>query len=237
MAGQENLPKHKAIIMDGNGRWANQKGLPRIAGHIQGANTVRLVVEECGRRGIKALTLYTFSTENWKRSKEEIDALMNMLKDNLGKELPSLKKNNVMFNTIGEIEGLPQDVREKIAYAKDQTRLNTGLILTLALNYGSRTEILTAIKNIAFDIVSKKLDIENITEEIFDRYLYTKDLPQIDLLIRTSGEMRLSNFLLWQLSYSEIYVTKKFWPDFTKEDLKEAIDEFSKRQRRFGGVA
>lgn len=236
MIDQENLPRHIAIIMDGNGRWANQKGLPRVAGHRQGAKTVRLVTEECDRLGIKALTLYTFSTENLKRPKEEIGALMKMLKDNLDRELPSLKKNNIIFNAIGEIEGLPQDVREKIEYVKDQTHSNTGLILTLALNYGSRAEILNAVKNIALDVKSQKLDIENITEDTFGRYLYTEGLPQIDLLIRTSGEMRLSNFLLWQLSYSEIYVTKKFWPDFTKEDLRQAVNEFANRSRRFGGI-
>ena len=236
MAQAENIPKHIAIIMDGNGRWAVKRGLPRIAGHIQGAKTVHLIVEACGILGVKALTLYTFSTENWKRPKEEVDALMRMLKDNIEKELPKLKKNNIRFNVIGDIKGLPPDVGEKMVYSMEQTKGNSGLILTLALNYGSRAEILTAVKNIALDVKNNKINIENINEELFDKYLYTKDLPQIDLLIRTSGEMRLSNFLLWQLSYSEIYVTKKLWPEFVKDDLEFAVKEFSTRQRRFGAT-
>lgn len=221
--------------MDGNGRWAKSKGLPRIVGHVQGANTVRMVVEACAKSGIQALTLYTFSTENWKRPKEEINALMKMLKEHIKKELPSLKKNNIKFNTIGELGALPPQAQEVINLAKSQTKDNSGLILTLALNYGSRSEILNAVKNIAIDVKSGKLSAEGIKEELFEEYLYTKGLPEVDLLIRTSGEMRLSNFLLWQLSYSEIYVTKKFWPDFTRDDLTAAIKEFSSRQRRFGG--
>lgn len=233
---QENLPKHIAIIMDGNGRWAAKRGLPRVAGHAQGAKSVRTVVEECARLGIKALTLYTFSTENWKRPKEEIEALFKMLKEYLEKELPLMKENNIRFNTIGEINGLPRDIQEKIAYVKKETSQNTGLILNLALNYGSRAEILSAIKTIALDVKSGKMAPSDITEENFNQYLCTRDLPPVDLLIRTSGEMRLSNFLLWQLSYSEIYVTKKLWPDFTKEDLHQAIADFTARERRYGGT-
>lgn len=231
----DNLPKHIAIIMDGNGRWARARGLPRVAGHIQGVNTVRVVVEACAKLGIKALTLYTFSTENWKRPKEEVGALMNMLKEHIAKELPSLKKNNIRFNVIGDIAVLPLDVREKIDSAKKETAENAGLILTLALNYGSRLEILNAVRNISADAKSGKIDITDIDEALFGSYLYTAGLPEPDLLIRTSGEMRLSNFLLWQLSYSEIYVTEKLWPDFKKEDLEAAIAEFAKRKRRFGG--
>lgn len=237
MQEHDNIPKHIAVIMDGNGRWAKERGLPRVAGHMRGANTVRSIVEACAELGVKALTLYTFSTENWKRPKEEVDALMNMLKQNLDKELPRLLKNNIRFNTIGEIEGLPEGVQEKIADAKGKTAGNHGLILTLALNYGSRAEIISAVKKIVDDVVSGKATRDAITEEAFDKYLYTEGLPQIDLLIRTSGELRLSNFLLWQLSYSEIYVTKKLWPEFTKDDLKIAINEFTKRQRRFGDIA
>jgi len=222
--------------MDGNGRWAKQKGLPRVAGHAQGANTVRVVIEACIKLGVKALTLYAFSTENWKRPKNEVDALMSMLKDNLNKELPLLKKNNIRFNTIGDIKVFPQDIQDSIRNVKQETSANNVLILTLALNYGSRYEILNAVKNIAIDFEGKKIDIQKIDEKLFSSYLYTKDLPELDLLIRTSGEMRLSNFLLWQASYSEIYITKKLWPDFTKEDLEAAINEFSKRQRRFGDI-
>lgn len=230
------MPGHIAIIMDGNGRWAKQKGLPRVAGHAQGANTVRVVIEACIKLGVKALTLYAFSTENWKRPKNEVDALMSMLKDNLNKELPLLKKNNIRFNTIGDIKVFPQDIQDSIRNVKQETSANNVLILTLALNYGSRYEILNAVKNIAIDFEGKKIDIQKIDEKLFSSYLYTKDLPELDLLIRTSGEMRLSNFLLWQASYSEIYITKKLWPDFTKEDLEAAINEFSKRQRRFGDI-
>lgn len=232
----DNVPGHIAIIMDGNGRWAKQKGLPRVAGHAQGANTVRVVIEACIKLGVKALTLYAFSTENWKRPKNEVDALMSMLKDNLNKELPLLKKNNIRFNTIGDIKVFPQDIQDSIRNVKQETSANNVLILTLALNYGSRYEILNAVKNIAIDFEGKKIDIQKIDEKLFSSYLYTKDLPELDLLIRTSGEMRLSNFLLWQASYSEIYITKKLWPDFTKEDLEAAINEFSKRQRRFGDI-
>lgn len=236
MEQQINLPKHIAIIMDGNGRWAKRRGLPRIAGHAQGAATVRMIVEACAQLGIKALTLYTFSTENWKRPKEEIDTLMNMLKEHLQKELPNLKKNNIRFNTIGDIAALPDGIQQKIRYAKEQTSANGGLILTLALNYGSRLEMLNAVKAISQDVKQGRIDAAALTEEKFSEYLYTRDLPEVDLLIRTSGEMRLSNFLLWQLSYSEIYVTEKLWPDFTKDDLSEAISEFSKRHRRFGDI-
>jgi undecaprenyl diphosphate synthase len=231
----EKIPKHIAIIMDGNGRWAQRRGLPRVAGHAQGANTVRVVVEACAQMGIKALTLYTFSTENWKRSKEEVDALMKMLKEHLRKELPSLLKNNIRFNTIGQPDGLPADVLKMLADAKEKTRQNSRLVLTLALNYGSRAEITNAARSIALDVKSGKLNPKDVTEDLFGMYLYTKDLPPVDLLIRTSGELRLSNFLLWQLSYSEIYVTEKFWPDFTKDDLQAAVAEFSSRQRRYGG--
>ncbi len=233
---QANLPKHIAIIMDGNGRWAKQRGMPRVAGHIQGAKTVRVVVEACAQLGIRALTLYTFSTENWARPKEEVNTLFNILKTHLNAQLSLLVKNNVRFNTIGHIEKLPPDVFEDIENAKKVTGLNTGLVLTLALNYGSRQEIVDAVKKIAEDVKSGKIDSADITELRLQGYLYTNGLPEPDLLIRTSGQMRLSNFLLWQLSYSEIYVTGKLWPDFTKDDLEEAITEFSRRQRRFGGI-
>jgi len=232
---QESIPRHIAIIMDGNGRWAKKKGLPRIAGHMQGTKTVYKIIEVCVELKIKALTLYTFSTENWKRPKEEVDALMKILKDQIQAELPRMQKANIRFNTIGEASGLYPDVIEKIKSVKGQTRKNNGLILTLALNYGSRKEITSAAIKIAQDVKSGKITPKDITEDLFDSYLYTRGLPELDLLIRTSGEMRLSNFLLWQLSYSEIYVTKKMWPEFTKEDFKSALNDFSLRCRRFGG--
>ena len=228
-------PTHVAIIMDGNGRWAKARHLPKVMGHIEGAKTVEIIMNAAKSLGIKILTLYAFSTENWKRSKKEIDALMKLLKDYLSRFSQKLKKEGVRLNVIGDILALPLDVQEKLRKALDLTKGNSSFILNLALNYGSRKEILEAAKTISREYKSGSLDIEKLEEDDFSRYLYTKDLPDPDLLIRTSGEMRLSNFLLWQLSYSEIYITKKLWPDFKKKDLVEAIEAYQARDRRYGG--
>ena len=235
MDNQKKIPQHVAIIMDGNGRWANARGLPRIAGHRAGAKTVREMVEAAGKLGIKVLTLYTFSTENWKRPQHEISALFKLLGDYLDKEKERLVKNNIKFSVIGDIAALPLNVRDKLNSAIDATKKNTGLTLNLALNYGSRLEIINAIRNIAKDVKEGSLNIDKIDEKLFSDYLYTKDLPDPDLLIRTSGEYRVSNFMLWQISYAELYITKKLWPDFNKSDLKKAILEYERRERRFGG--
>ncbi len=236
MSEKKIIPKHIAIIMDGNGRWAKERKLPRIAGHRKGAEVVKSIVKCCDDLGVKFLTLYTFSTENWKRPEKEINFLMGLLSWFLDKEIRNLKKNNARFLTIGNIERLPKKAREVIAKAKEQTKSNTGLNLVLALNYGARLEIIEAVKSICGDIKDKRLTETELNEDIFSGYLYTAGIPDPDLLIRTGGEMRLSNFLLWQLSYSELYVTDKVWPDFNKAELKKAVDNFQKRKRRFGNI-
>lgn len=220
--------------MDGNGRWAKKRHLPKIIGHRYGARTVDRITSYCARLGLKALTLYSFSTENWKRSPEEIDGLMNLLYEYLGKKLAKLNKNNIRLNVIGDIEKLPKRVREKLMEVIDKTSKNTGMVLTLALNYGGREEIITACKKLVEKVASKKLNIDDIDEPAFSNALYTKDLPDPDLLIRTSGELRVSNFLLWQISYAEFVVTKVLWPDFKVSDLENAIEEYSLRKRHFG---
>ncbi len=232
----KNIPKHIAIIMDGNGRWAKAKGLPRIAGHRKGAEVVKSIVRCCDDLGVKYLTLYTFSTENWKRPEKEINFLMGLLSWFLDKEISNLKKNNARLLTIGNIEKLPSKVQEVIAKAKEQTKDNTGLNLVLALNYGARFEIIQAVKSICRDIKENRLDENGLNEDVFSGYLHTAGMPDPELLIRTSGEMRLSNFLLWQLSYSELYITEKLWPDFDACELNKAIDSFNQRKRRFGGI-
>ena len=231
----KNNPKHVAIIMDGNGRWAAKRGLPRIAGHRAGAKSVQEAVSAAKELGVKILTLYTFSTENWKRPKYEINALFRLLESYIDRESDNLKKNNIRLSVIGKLSGLPESVVNKLNMVMEKTKNNDSLILNLALNYGSRTEIVDAVRNIAADCLTGKMMPENIDENVFTNYLYTKDIPDPDLLIRTSGEMRLSNFLLWQMSYTEIYVTKKLWPDFTKKDFKKAMLEYRKRERRYGG--
>lgn len=231
----EKIPQHVAIIMDGNGRWARAHHLPRIAGHRTGASSVRQVIEAARECGVKVLTLYTFSTENWKRPKDEVDKLFGLLEEYLDKEEKSLNKNNIRFSTIGDIDGMPESVRAKIRKVTASTAGNTGLVLNLALNYGARHEILNACRGIAKAAAAGRLDPEAIDEAGFADYLYTKDLPDPDLMIRTSGECRLSNFLLWQIAYSELYITKKFWPDFKKPDFKKALKEYERRERRFGG--
>lgn len=230
-----NNPQHVAIIMDGNGRWARKRGLPRIAGHRAGAKSVKEAIQGARESGVKILTLYTFSTENWKRPKYEIAVLFKLLEDYIDKEAQDLNKNDIKLSVMGRIEGLPETVQKKLKDVAEKTKDNKSLTLNLALNYGSRSEIVDAVRRIIDDCQSQRLRAEEIDEKTFSRYLYTKDIPDPDLLIRTSGEMRLSNFLLWQISYAELYVTKKLWPDFKKNDFKKAVEEYQKRQRRYGG--
>lgn len=229
------VPQHVAIIMDGNGRWAGKRRLPRIAGHRAGAKAVREAVEAARSLGVKVLTLYTFSTENWKRPKKEIDALFGMLEQYLEKERNKLVKNDIKLSVIGRIEDLPEGVRQKLRSVMDATKNNKSLTLNLALNYGGRAEILDAVRRMAQDSKDGRLEPSSIDEALFSRYLYTRELPDPDMLIRTSGEMRISNFLLWQISYTELYVTKTLWPDFKRKDFEKAVKEYQKRTRRFGG--
>ena len=236
MNDKNNIPQHIAIIMDGNGRWAKERGFPRSVGHQQGIQRVREIVKSCGRLGIKVLTLFAFSAENWSRPKKEIELLMRALGHFLKREVPELIKGNVRLKFVGRDEPLPKALQVKMQEAELSTQGNTGLILVLALNYGSRQEIVDAVKRCANDALHKRIDLDDIDEESFSRYLYTAGIPDPDLLIRTSGELRISNFLLWQLSYAELYFPKKYWPDFKERDLEEAIKEYQKRQRRFGGI-
>jgi len=230
------LPQHVAVIMDGNGRWAKLRGKPRISGHREGADSVKAIIDTCARLQIKAITLYAFSTENWKRPKAEVSGLMSMLKRVLKRELKEVHRNNIRFKTIGDIHGLAPDVQNELAAAERFTSENTGMVMTVALNYGSRAEIVRAAK-LAFDDIERRNDvIDHLTEADIERNLYTSDLPEVDLLIRTSGEMRISNFLLWQIAYAEIYVTPTLFPDFRRPEILEAIIEFQKRDRRFGDV-
>ena len=234
---ENSLPKHVAIIMDGNGRWARQRGLPRIAGHRAGVETVKEIVRSSVEIGIEVLTLYAFSRENWKRPKEEVAVLMQLLDFFVDKEIKNLKKEGVCVKAIGRIEALPSKTLAKVRQAIRETSGNQKMILNIALNYGARTEILDAVGKILNEAKKDPSRFEKeLDENLFSSYLYTAGLPDPDLLIRTSGEMRLSNFLLWQLSYAEIYITKKFWPDFKKADFMKAIREYQARERRFGGV-
>lgn len=230
MLDKEKLPKHIAIVMDGNGRWAKKKNLPRIEGHKEGIKSVRSVVKACVQIGIKYLSLFAFSTENWKRPKEEVNALMELLKFYLEKELPTMKKNNISFKAIGRLNELDKEIQKKLKFTEEETKKNTGLKLILALNYSGRAEIIDAINEIL------KKNEKSINEKNFLNYLYAPDVPEPDLLIRTSGEMRISNFYLWQIAYTEIYITKVLWPDFRKKHLIKAIKSFQKRERRFGGI-
>ncbi len=232
----DNFPHHIAIIMDGNGRWAERRGLPRIVGHRAGIKAAEKVVKASQDLGVKILTLYTFSTENWKRPKKEVSALLKILADFLRKDNRHILKYNIRLKIIGRIDELPSALRISLSRVIETTKNNTGLIVNLALNYGGRLEIVDAVRKIARDVLKGGLLQENIDEEIFSRYLYTAGLPDPDIIIRTGGEFRLSNFLLWQASYSEFYVSRKLWPDFTRRDLKLAIDTFKRRERRFGGV-
>ena len=230
------LPRHVAVIMDGNGRWAAQKHLPRIAGHRAGADAVRRTVESAARLGLECLTLYAFSTENWKRPRFEIRALMDLLVEYLRKELHSLKENNIQFRMIGRSNELHLSVLEQIRKAELATFQNTGLRLNIALNYGGRAEIVDAFRAIACEVAAGRLNPAEINEEAIQNNLYTNSLPDPDLLIRTSGEMRVSNFLLWQIAYAEIHVTSTLWPDFGERDLLLALSEYQKRDRRYGRV-
>jgi undecaprenyl diphosphate synthase len=231
------VPIHIAIIMDGNGRWAKERGLHRVAGHRQGVNSVRDIVEACGQLGVKYLTLYAFSTENWKRPKEEVSTLMRLLLKALRDETDRLHRNNVRLTCIGEIETLPREVQNELFDAMEKTRNNTGLTLNLALSYSGRWDLASAMRRIAEEVRDNRLDLETITEQTVSKYLATSEMPDPDLLIRTSGEYRISNFLLWQLAYSEFYISERYWPQFRRRDLYEAIQNFQGRERRFGMVS
>ena len=230
----DRLPAHIAIIMDGNGRWANRQNLPRVAGHQAGIDPVRSTVETCARLGIKAVTLYAFSVENWKRPRHEIETLWRLLRYYLRREIPKMMKNNIRLYAIGRLEGLPSQVRDELRAAMAETSGNTGLAVNLAINYGGRAEIVDAMN----ELLRRARAGEQVSadEDTLSRHLYTSHVPDPDLLIRTSGEMRISNFLLWQIAYAELYVTDTLWPDFTRADLLRAILDYQKRDRRFGGV-
>ncbi|OCA83808.1 isoprenyl transferase [Pseudobacillus wudalianchiensis] len=234
---KEPVPEHVAIIMDGNGRWAKKRALPRIAGHHEGMKTVKRITKLANKLGVKVLTLYAFSTENWKRPKHEVDFLMKLPEEFLGTFLPELIEENVQVQMMGEQSQIPKHTLSAVEKAMEKTRDNDGLILNFALNYGSRAEILTAVKNIIRDAKNDILLEENLNEELFSRYLMTKHLKDPDLLIRTSGEIRLSNFMLWQLAYTEFWFTDVNWPDFKENHLLEAIEAFQRRSRRFGGLS
>lgn len=230
------VPRHIAIIMDGNGRWARSRGLARIRGHEKGAEAVRACVEACGELNVEYLTLYAFSAENWQRPKAEVIALMRLLEKFLKERTPELLEKNVRLQAIGRLTDLPSGCQRQLHESIERTSTNTGLTLILALSYGGRLEIIDGIKSILRQIESGHIDRGMIDVEMFSKHLYTRYYPDPDLLIRTSGEMRLSNFLLWQLSYTEMYVTQKLWPDFTKKDLYDAVEDFGRRNRRYGGV-
>ena len=230
------LPQHIAIIMDGNGRWAKKRGLPRTIGHRAGVESLKKIVEACGEIGIKYLTVYAFSTENWKRPKEEVDTLMNLLVEYIEKELDTLDKNGVCIKPIGNLLELPENAKHQIYKAIEKTKNNHKLYLQIALNYGGRRELVHAIQGIVRDVSDGKLNRELIDEQVVSQYLYTAGIPDPDLIIRPSGEMRVSNFLLWQLAYAELWVTNVLWPDFRSEHLLQAIFEYQQRQRRFGAL-
>lgn len=230
------LPRHVAIIMDGNGRWAAQHNLPRIAGHRAGVEAVRAAVDTGARLGLEALTLYAFSTENWKRPRFEVDALMRMLRRYLRLELDEIDRQNIRFQAIGRLDALDRGVRRQIDNANQRTAANRGMVLNVALNYGGRAEIVDACRAAASRLLEEGRSPDELTEERIERELYTYGLPDLDLLVRTSGEMRISNFLLWQMAYSEIYVTATLWPDFRRLHMLEAVVDFQRRDRRFGGL-
>lgn len=232
-----NIPAHVAIIMDGNGRWAKQRGLPRIAGHSEGVESVRDTVEACGQLGVKHLTLYAFSTENWKRPQEEVSMLMRLLMRALRDETDKLYRNNVRVHAIGDIVALPQEVQDELREANEKTRENTGLNLYLALSYSGRWDLTTAFRAMAADVLAGKLEPAGISDTTITSYLSTNGVPDPDLLIRTSGELRISNFLLWQLAYSEIFISQAYWPEFRRKELYAAIRNYQTRERRFGLVS
>ncbi len=235
-AANLKIPHHIAIIMDGNGRWAKERGLPRTEGHRRGADSVEAIVEACGELGVEFLTLYAFSTENWKRPKTEVAALMKMLQHFIKTKTPKMMKQNVRLQAIGRLHDLPQACQKQLHHSIEQTAQNTGLTLVLALSYGAREEIIDGIKSLVESVESGHLDKGMIDADVFSKHLYTRYYPDPDLLIRTSGEMRLSNFLLWQMSYTEFHITSILWPDFRKPALLDAITEYDRRDRRFGGV-
>jgi undecaprenyl diphosphate synthase len=228
------VPQHVAIIMDGNGRWAKKQGLLRVQGHEVGVQRVEEIIRAAQEKGIRYLTLYAFSKENWRRPKEEIEFLMGLLSSYLDKKIDALIKNNCVFNVIGEIEDLAGTLQKKLIKAMEASKTNTGLVVTFALSYSSRREILRACKKIAEEAARGALQPAAITEEVFSKNLYTAGMPDPELLIRTSGEMRISNFLLWQISYAELYVTQKFWPEFTRDEFEKALEDYRGRERRFG---
>jgi undecaprenyl diphosphate synthase len=231
---KDNLPQHLAIIMDGNGRWAKKQGMMRVFGHENGSKAVRTIVETCARLGVPNLTLYAFSTENWNRPKMEVDTLMKLLIRSLRSEFKTLHENNIRLNTIGNFEKLPPKVQKELSEAIRKSENNTRMTLTIALSYGSREEIICAVRDISSKVKNNIISIDDIDESIINQHLYTHNLPDVDLLIRTSGEQRISNFLLWQIAYSELYFTEVLWPDFTDQDLYQAILSYQKRERRFG---
>tara|TARA_B100000315_G_scaffold119908_1_gene109817 strand:- start:8874 stop:9629 length:756 start_codon:yes stop_codon:yes gene_type:complete len=233
----ENLPRHIAIIMDGNGRWAKKRRFPRIAGHREGINSVREITRACGELGVEYLTLYTFSQENWRRPVKEVSALMKLLVETIRREIDDLMENNVRLSVIGRLKELPDGPREEMEEGIRRTAANTGLNLVLALNYGGRTEIIDAVKKICEELESNKRSDLDLTEALFGEYLYTASIPDPDMIIRTSGELRISNFLLWQMAYAEIYVTPVLWPAFRRKELYNAISDFQNRERRFGKVS
>ncbi|NWF50478.1 MAG: isoprenyl transferase [Ignavibacteriaceae bacterium] len=232
-----NIPGHIAIIMDGNGRWAKKRGLPRVAGHKRGVDTVRDIVEACAQVGVKYLTLYTFSTENWKRPLEEVSTLMRLLLKSLKDRADELDENNIKLTAIGDIQSLPSEVQKQLYSDIERTKNNKRMTLNLALSYSGRWELVEAIKEIAHLVQENKIDSQEISESLINSHLKTKDIPDPDLVIRTSGEFRVSNFLLWQIAYSEFYITDVYWPDFSRSHLYEAIRNFQKRERRFGKVS
>jgi undecaprenyl diphosphate synthase len=231
---QTNLPKHLAIIMDGNGRWAKQQGFLRAFGHENGTKSVKKTITTCAKLGIEYLTLYAFSTENWNRPKLEVQALMKILINSLKKELVTLQENNIRLNAIGNLEKLPKSAQKELLDVIDKTKNNTRLTLTLALSYGSREELVNAVRIISDKVKNNIISLDTIDDSIINEHLYTQNLPDVDLLIRTSGEHRISNFLLWQIAYAELYFTNVLWPDFKDQDLYEAIISYQKRERRFG---
>ena len=231
---KKNLPKHLAIIMDGNGRWAKKQGLLRALGHESGTKSVKVIIEASAKLGIEFLTLYAFSTENWNRPKLEVETLMKVLINSLRKELPTLQKNNIKLNAIGNLEKLPKSAQKELLDVIEKTKDNAQMTLTLALSYGSREELVSAVRNICNKVKNNIISIDSIDDSIINEHLYTQNLPDVDLLIRTSGEHRISNFLLWQIAYAELYFTDILWPDFKEQNLYEAIISYQKRERRFG---
>lgn len=231
-----NVPQHVAIILDGNGRWAKSKGMPRNYGHAQGSKNVERICEEAWRMGIKYLTVYAFSTENWNRPKSEVDALMKLLRNYMKTCLKTAEKNDMKIRVIGDVTALDEDIKGRIKELEEASKNNNGLNFTIAINYGSRDEMIRATRRLASDCVDGKVEVSDIDEKLYETYLDTHGVPDPDLLIRTSGELRLSNYLLWQLAYTEFYFTDVLWPDFTKEELVKAIEQYNSRDRRFGGV-